>query len=143
MSDPGSVAVRLAPWWGLVVVPSVFLGGLSLAYAVVSLACRSGSHALVLESNYCPERLTYSPYPEQVRQRIRGRHGHLSNHDMASLLHALLHDALRTVVLIHISENNNAPGLARSLAEGVLRGHKAELHLAEHDAPTPMFEIVA
>lgn len=103
----------------------------------------SGSHALVLESNYCPERLTYSPYPEQVRQRIRGRHGHLSNHDMASLLHALLHDALRTVVLIHISENNNAPGLARSLAEQVLRGHKAELHLAEHDAPTPMFEIVA
>jgi hypothetical protein len=47
VSDPGSVAVRLAPWWGLVVVPSVFLGGLSLAYAVVSLACRSGSHALV------------------------------------------------------------------------------------------------
>jgi hypothetical protein len=38
---------RFGPWWGLVVVPSVFLGGLSLAYALVALACRTGMHGLV------------------------------------------------------------------------------------------------
>jgi hypothetical protein len=38
---------RFGPWWGLAVVPSVFLGGLSLAYALVSLACRTGAHGLV------------------------------------------------------------------------------------------------
>lgn len=103
----------------------------------------SGSHALVIESNYCPNEMLNSDYPPQVLQRIRGRHGHLSNQDMASLLHALLHDALRTVVLVHISENNNKPEIARMMAEGVLRGHPARLHLAEHHAPTPLFEIVA
>lgn len=38
---------RFGPWWGLAVVPSVFLGGLSLAYALVSLACQTGAHGLV------------------------------------------------------------------------------------------------
>lgn len=42
-----SMLERFGPWWGLVVVPSAFLGGLSLAYALVSLACRTGSHGLV------------------------------------------------------------------------------------------------
>lgn len=101
----------------------------------------TGCHALVLESNYCPDRLMDGDYPVQVQQRIRGRHGHLSNQDMASLLHDLLHDALRTVVLVHISENNNEPGIARRMAEGVLRGHPASLHVAAQDAPTPMFEV--
>jgi hypothetical protein len=38
---------RYGPWWALLVVPSAFLGGLSLAYALVSLACRTGTHGLV------------------------------------------------------------------------------------------------
>lgn len=38
---------RLAPWWGLLVVPSAFLGLLSLDYAMVSLACRDQMGALV------------------------------------------------------------------------------------------------
>jgi phosphoribosyl 1,2-cyclic phosphodiesterase len=102
----------------------------------------AGSNALILESNYCPEMLMNSSYPPQIRQRIRSNKGHLSNQDMASLLHHLLHDALRTVVLVHISENNNAPELVRRMAEGVLRGHGATLHVAEQDAPTPLIEVV-
>ena len=39
---------RWAPWWGLVVVPSAFLGLLSAAYALVPLACRVQQHGLVL-----------------------------------------------------------------------------------------------
>ena len=38
---------RLAPWWGLLVAPSAFLGLLSAAYALVPLACRQELHALV------------------------------------------------------------------------------------------------
>ena len=38
---------RLAPWWGLLVAPSAFLGLLSAAYAVVPFACREQMHALV------------------------------------------------------------------------------------------------
>ena len=38
---------RVAPWWGLVVVPSAFLALLSAAYAIVPLACREQTHVLV------------------------------------------------------------------------------------------------
>ena len=38
---------RFGPWWGLLVVPTVFLAGLSAAYALVPLACRTGAYALV------------------------------------------------------------------------------------------------
>lgn len=98
-------------------------------------------NALVIESNYCPEMLRKGPYPAQVQQRIRSRMGHLSNQDMNSLLCDLLHDALHTVVLVHISENNNHPDLARSMAARALGNHPARLHLAAQDAPTPFFEV--
>lgn len=103
----------------------------------------AGSHALVIESNYCPEMLRNGFYPPQVQQRIRGRQGHLSNEDMCSLLHSLLHDGLQRVILVHISEKNNTPALVESRVRGVLKAHQAEMFLATQDAPTPLFEIIA
>lgn len=101
-----------------------------------------GANGLVLESNYCPQLLRNGAYPAQVQHRIRSRIGHLSNHDMCSLLSKLLHDRLRTVVLMHLSENNNAPALVHRLASEVLRGRNIHLHLAEQDKPTPLFEVI-
>ncbi len=101
----------------------------------------AGSHALVIESNYCPDLLRNGAYPPQIQQRIRSRQGHMSNQDMSKLLHHLLHDTLRTVVLVHLSENNNRPELAQSMAEQVLQGHSAKLYVAAQDAPTPFFEV--
>lgn len=102
-----------------------------------------GVNGLVLESNYCPQLLRTGAYPAQVQHRIRSRIGHLSNHDMCSLLSDLLHDRLGTVVLVHLSENNNSPDLVRRLAMEVLGGHTAQLHLAEQNRPTPLFEVVS
>jgi len=102
-----------------------------------------GANALVIESNYCPDLLRQSVYPAQIQQRIRGRHGHLSNQDMASLLHELRHEGLKTVVLVHVSENNNTEDRARAMAENALRGHGARLHVAPHHEPTPLFEVTA
>jgi heme/copper-type cytochrome/quinol oxidase subunit 3 len=42
-----NAALRWAPWWALVVVPSMFLGSLSAAYAVAPLACREQARALM------------------------------------------------------------------------------------------------
>jgi phosphoribosyl 1,2-cyclic phosphodiesterase len=103
--------------------------------------CLASSNALVIESNYCPELLRKGHYPAQVQQRIRSRVGHLSNQDMNSLLCDLLHEHLHTVVLVHISENNNHPELARSMAARALGTHPARLHVAAQDAPTPFFEV--
>ncbi len=101
----------------------------------------AGSHALVIESNHCPEMLRKGHYPPKVQQRIRGREGHLSNEDMCSLLHDLLHDHLKLVILVHISENNNSPEVVEQRLRGVLKAHPAATFLATQDAPTPMFEV--
>jgi len=101
----------------------------------------AGCNALVLESNYCPKMLRDGDYPPAVQHRIRSRNGHLSNQDMASLLSALRHDALKTVVLVHLSENNNTPEQAEALARQALHGHAAQLHIARRHGPTPVFSL--
>ena len=103
----------------------------------------AGANALVIESNYCPDMLRMGHYPPQVQQRIRSRIGHLSNQDMCSLLDSLWHEALRTVVLMHVSENNNRPELAHAMAARALRGRDVRLFVAAQDAPTPVFEVDA
>lgn len=102
----------------------------------------AGSHALVIESNYCPEMLRNGEYPPKIQQRIRGRQGHLSNEDMCSLLHNLLHDSLQHVIVVHISENNNTPDLVERRVRGVLKSHRAAIYLATQDRPTPLFQVL-
>ncbi len=75
---------------------------------------------LVLESNHDEEMLRDGPYPWYLKQRIRSRHGHLSNTASAELLETLLWDKLEAVFLAHLSEQNNSPGLAESAARAVL-----------------------
>lgn len=103
----------------------------------------AGSHALVLESNHCPEMLRSGPYPLQVQQRILGWHGHLSNQDMCSLLAALMHETLRTVVLVHVSAKNNTPELARAMAARVIGELPITLFVADQDQPTQVLEVRA
>lgn len=100
-----------------------------------------GSHALVLESNYCPELLRKGPYPLPLQQRIRGKMGHLSNEDMSTLLAALVHDQLRLVVFNHISAENNNPALVLEMARRAMRNSRAELVVAQQHQPTPVFEV--
>lgn len=98
-------------------------------------------HGLVLESNYCPDMLMQSSYPAIIRSRIHGAQGHLSNRDACSLLSSVMHDALRLVVLIHISDENNTHDRALDMARGVIRDRPVQLHVARKDKPTPMFEL--
>ena len=100
-----------------------------------------GSHALVLESNYCPDMIQRSPYPPAIVQRIRSKHGHLSNQDMCSLLASLLHDDLQWVVAVHVSQQNNTAEKARLMAQQVLADHPAKLYVADQDEPSPLMRI--
>lgn len=79
-----------------------------------------GCRALVLEFNHDEKMLQEGPYPWHLKQRIRSRHGHLSNSEGASLLEELLHPALQGVFLSHLSEVNNDPALAMATARGLL-----------------------
>ena len=75
-----------------------------------------GCRALVLEFNHDEKMLQDGPYPWHLKQRIRSRHGHLSNAEGACLLEELLHPGLQGVFLSHLSEVNNDPALAMAAA---------------------------
>jgi phosphoribosyl 1,2-cyclic phosphodiesterase len=75
---------------------------------------------LVLESNHDEIMLRESPYPWSVKARIAGSHGHLSNRAAAELVSELMHSNLAAVVLAHLSESSNHPGLALDVVGDVL-----------------------
>ncbi len=78
-------------------------------------ACLGDLDAVFLESNYDAALLaSNSAYPERLKRRIRGKRGHLENGESAALVKACASDRLRTVVLSHLSGENNSPALARA-----------------------------
>lgn len=89
---------------------------------------------LLLESNHDPDMLEMGPYPAMLKRRVAGSLGHLSNGQTGDLLAALPH-APKRVVLMHLSETNNSPRLARSSAEAALGHQGTELLLAQQRQP--------
>ncbi|MCD6595589.1 MBL fold metallo-hydrolase, partial [bacterium] len=69
-------------------------------------------NTLLIESNYEPEMLRNSDYPEELKERIAGDYGHLSNFQCVEFLQQVSFDKLSTVILGHLSEHNNLPQLA-------------------------------
>ncbi len=67
-----------------------------------------------IEANYDSKRLWEGPYPDRLKQRIAGRGGHLSNRQTAELLSHVITNHTRSVVLCHLSAQNNAPHIAES-----------------------------
>ena len=96
-----------------------------------ALAALAGCHALVLESNHDVELLAQSRYPDFLKRRVGGQHGHLSNVQAAAALGALRHDRLNTVVAAHLSERNNRPELVSRAIAAVLGCGEADVLLAE------------
>lgn len=98
--------------------------GLALDLGLVTgLICQrlAGCHVLVLEFNHDLEMLLNGPYPWELKQRVKGGRGHLSNEQAARLLSEVGHNDLRWVVLAHLSEVNNRPLKALKEAEEVIR----------------------
>ncbi|MDY6793582.1 MAG: MBL fold metallo-hydrolase [Thermodesulfobacteriota bacterium] len=96
---------------------------------------------LILEANHDPDMLINGPYPWPLKQRIKSRTGHLSNHDSATLLKELLHDRLRHVVLAHLSEINNTPEKALSTVGSALNNCKTRLDVATQDKCTKLLYL--
>ena len=106
----------------------------------------NGCHCLVFESNHDLEMLKVGPYPWHVKQRVMGRHGHLSNLTTAEFLREDFDCATQVLVLAHLSENNNHPEIVRmsaeeALARSVRPSGNVQLHLASQSAPTQVFRF--
>lgn len=96
---------------------------------------------LILEANHDARMLIEGPYPWPLKQRIRGRGGHLSNDDTALLLETLRHDRLAHVILAHLSDENNTPDKARQAVKTVLNGARVKLHVASQTAGSRVLTV--
>ena len=84
-------------------------------------------------------------YPQQLKRRIRGKGGHLSNDDAARLLKKTVdetkHDfRLQWACLCHLSEDNNCPEIARRTHTELL-GDMVEIHVASRYGVSDVMEV--
>ncbi len=90
-----------------------------------------GVETVLLESNYEPELLRKNPnYPAELKRRILGDKGHLSNNACAEFAEELVKKGTRHLVLGHLSKENNTPQTAYTRTYEFLHNHGLE---AERD----------
>jgi len=80
-----------------------------------------GADLYLVESNHDPEMLRMGSYPWPLKQRIKGKFGHLSNEDCGMLMSRVLDFREEIVLLGHLSGENNFPELAFRTVADVLR----------------------
>lgn len=71
-----------------------------------------GAEALLIEANHDVNLLQVGSYPYYLKQRILGKKGHLSNEASGQLINRLLADNVKSVLLGHLSKENNYDKLA-------------------------------
>jgi phosphoribosyl 1,2-cyclic phosphodiesterase len=85
---------------------------------------------LILEANHDQTMLANGPYPWPLKQRIKSRTGHLSNEDSKNLLNEIKHNKLEYLILAHLSETNNTPEKALSVAGQALTNIDTRMSVA-------------
>ena len=104
------------------------------------------SSFILLESNYDPEILKFSKYPYYLKKRISGEYGHLSNNEAAKLISKLSQKKLNSVMLGHLSKENNFPELAyKTVADELINNNcdlsKIEINVATRIKPSKIIKI--
>lgn len=104
------------------------------------------SSFILLESNYDPDILKYSRYPFSLKQRIAGPNGHLSNNNSGKIISKLIKTGLTSVMLGHLSKENNFPELAyKTVVEEIIANQYDEsdikIQVAKRDGPSTTINI--
>ena len=81
---------------------------------------RKGSKLVVLESNYDPNMLMMGSYSYALKKRVMSEGGHLSNEEAASFCIELVEGGTESILLAHLSKENNFPELAYATSKNVL-----------------------
>jgi phosphoribosyl 1,2-cyclic phosphodiesterase len=99
----------------------------------------AGSKILILESNHDLEMLRVGSYPWSLKQRLMGRHGHLSNAAVGNFLRDQYDGTAEHVILAHLSSRNNHPELARLEADRAMKARGLSGHtltVTDQERPT-------
>lgn len=102
---------------------------------------------VLLESNHDLQMLVNGSYPYMLKQRIKSRRGHLSNDDAADAAVKLVCAGVTSILLGHLSRENNSEQLAYRtvtdalLESGIAPGRDVALGIAFRDRVTGVFDI--
>ena len=102
---------------------------------------------LLMEANHDVDLLENGPYPIQLKRRILGDRGHLSNVAAGQLLTKVHCERLRYIFLGHLSEENNRPAVAHQTVHDILAvndidvGGKVKLIVADRHRPGRMLTM--
>jgi phosphoribosyl 1,2-cyclic phosphodiesterase len=110
----------------------------------VTLSNIKDSEILLLESNHDTEMLENGKYPRELKDRVMGARGHLSNAAAGGLLAEAAGPKLRYAFLGHLSKENNRPLIALDTVQSILeaRGIKLPfLAVADRNEASEMVEI--
>lgn len=100
--------------------------------------------AYIFESNHDLNMLRMGRYPWNVKRRILGDAGHISNEDAALALSEIVGDATSRIYLAHLSQDNNMKELARMTVSQILEeqdtgvGHTFHLYDTDPYKATPL-----
>lgn len=107
-----------------------------------------GLDVLLLEANHDVHMLQAGVYPYQLKRRILGERGHLSNEGSGQLLGKVLHDGFQKVILGHLSKENNYPQLAWetvrlevTMGENPYKGSDFPVVVAKRDEVSELVEV--
>ena len=89
---------------------------------------------MLIEANHDVRMLELGTYPYELKRRILGDYGHLSNENSGKLICSILHDNLKHIFLGHLSGENNYPDIA-------LETVKCEIDIAKHKYKSKDFNI--
>ena len=78
------------------------------------------SKLIYIESNHDPEMLRNGRYPRELKERVQGGRGHLSNAQAGMFLADVVVQDYTLVFLAHLSEENNTPMLAYDTVDRIL-----------------------
>ncbi|MBC2346753.1 MBL fold metallo-hydrolase [Listeria welshimeri] len=107
----------------------------------------AGADAYLFESNHDVEMLRMGRYPWNIKRRILGDEGHVSNEDAAIAMSEVITDQTKRIYLGHLSKDNNMKELARMsvtqtlISEGIDVGGKLEIFDTDPDSATSIFTI--
>ncbi len=106
-----------------------------------------GLDVLLLEANHDVHMLQVGNYPYYLKQRILGDRGHLSNELCGQLLCQILHDKFKTVMLGHLSKENNYEKLAYetvrleiAMGDTPYKGDDFPIYVAKRDVVSQVIE---
>jgi phosphoribosyl 1,2-cyclic phosphodiesterase len=103
------------------------------------------ANVLILETNHDIKMLQESPHrPWSLKQRILGRHGHLSNEAAADAAEQVISARLRYLYLGHLSRECNRPDIAKKVMAQRLEKIGAthvRLEVTAQNVPSPTLEL--